>query len=224
MQWPLVLSGLAMGLAAMPHCAVMCAAPCSALSGHQGMPAFQLGRLISYCAVGALSAYSVSTVGVWSQSVPALRPLWTLLHLAFMSLGLWWLATGEHPAWMRRDATIPVHVTTGGRQLLRSGLGGMAWVAWPCAALQGGILLASLGNGPGVGALVMAAFALASMPGLLLGPWALRRWRTWQGSRLDPGRLASVAFRVGGAGLVMTSGWALTRGLWHSVWAWCGGT
>lgn len=226
MQWPLVLSGLAMGLAAMPHCALMCAAPCSALTRDQGMTAFQVGRLVSYGIVGGLSAYSVSTLGVWSQSVPALRPLWTLLHLAFLSLGLWWLATGQHPAWMRREAAVPMRMVSGPRPrlkpMVRSGLGGLAWVAWPCAALQGAILLASLGSGPGTGVLVMLAFALASMPGLLAAPWAMKQWRTWRGSAADPDRLASVAFRVGGAGLVMTSGWALTRGIWHSLAAWCG--
>lgn len=223
MQWPLVISGLALGLAAMPHCAIMCAAPCAALSGDKGMPAFQTGRLLGYVAAGALSAYSVSILGAWTQAVPALRPLWTLLHLAFLSLGLWWLVTGAHPAWLRRDVAVPVHAASQGKQWMRAGAGGLAWVAWPCAALQGAILLASLGNGPGAGALVMAAFALASMPGLLIAPWALQRWRASQGSRIDPDRLAKLAFRVGGAGLVMTSGWALTRGIWHSLWAWCGG-
>lgn len=225
MQWPLLLSGLAMGLAAMPHCAFMCAAPCSALTQGRGteVALFSLGRLIGYSLVGALSAYSVATLGVWSQSVPALRPLWTLLHLAFLSLGLWWLITGRHPVWLRRDAAMPVQVPGHPRRLLRSGMGGLAWVAWPCAALQGAILLAALGNGPVVGALVMAAFALASMPGLLVAPWAMKRWRAGPGASADPSRLATLAFRLGGAGLVMSSGWALTRGIWHSLWLWCGG-
>lgn len=224
MQWPLLLSGLAMGLAAMPHCAFMCAAPCAALTRDQGMVAFQGGRLLSYAAIGALSAYSVSTLGAWSQSVPALRPWWTLLHLAFLGLGLWWLLTGQHPAWMRRDATVSLgHAKGGGRLVMvRAGLGGLAWVAWPCAALQAALLLASLGNGPREGALVMTAFALASMPGLLVAPWALRRWQAWRGAKADPQWLASAAFRIGGAGLVITSSWALTRGIWHSLLAWCG--
>lgn len=230
MQWPLVLSGLAMGLAAMPHCAFMCAAPCAALTRGQGVIPFQLGRLLGYGAVGALSAYSVSNLGLWAQSVPALRPLWTLLHLAFLSLGLWWLATGRHPAWMRREVVAPVTFAHVGsrlapsRVMVRSGLGGLAWVAWPCAALQGAILLASLGNDPGAGALVMGAFAVASMPGLLVAPWAMKRWQAWRGEKkTDPDRLASLAFRIGGAGLTMTSAWALTHGIWHSLWVWCGG-
>lgn len=222
MQWPLVISGLAMGLAAMPHCALMCAAPCAALTRGQGVGLFQAGRLLGYAAAGALSAYSVSTLGVWSQAAPALRPLWTLLHLAFLCLGLWWLATGQHPAWMRRDAATPIHGLSVGGAWLRSGVGGLAWVAWPCAALQGAILLASLGNGPEVGALVMAAFALASMPGLVVAPWALRRWQAWRGAKTDPARLASLAFRLGGVGLILSSGWALTRGIWHDIGVWCG--
>lgn len=229
MQWPLLLSGLAMGLAAMPHCAFMCSAPCSALTQGRGaaVVVFSLGRLLGYCLLGALSAYSVSTLGWWSQSSPALRPLWTMLHLAFLGLGLWWLTTGRHPAWLRRDAAMPVQIVPGRGgvlRLVRSATGGLAWVAWPCAALQGALLLAALGNGPATGALVMAAFALASMPGLLLAPWALKHWRAWRGPAAAPDRLlASLAFRLGGAGLVMSSGWALTRGIWHSLWVWCGG-
>ena len=29
MQWPLILAGLAMGVAATPHCTLMCGAPCA---------------------------------------------------------------------------------------------------------------------------------------------------------------------------------------------------
>mgnify|MGYP000320034507 CR=1 FL=1 len=66
---------------------------------------------------------------------------------------------------------------------------GPALVVDEFGSLQGAIMLASLGNGLAVGALVMVAFALASMPGLLAAPWALKRWRTWQGASADPKRL-----------------------------------
>lgn len=224
MQWPLILAGLAMGVAATPHCAVMCAAPCAAVTrgDKHSATSFQVGRLISYMLVGALAAYSVSTLGVWSETVPALRPLWTLLHLACLGLGLWWLFTGEQPTWMRRDDTVSV-IRMPGRHspVMRAGLTGLAWAAWPCAALQGALVLAALANTPLAGALVMGAFSVASMPGLLLAPWAWKRWQAHHGTTISPGQLSLHGFRIAGIGLVLASGWALTHDLWQRFATWC---
>ena len=95
MEWPLILAGLAMGVAATPHCAVMCGAPCAALTQGCARTAsgFHAGRLFGYMAAGAVAASSIAALGTWSQAAPALRPLWTMLHLAFLALGLWWLVT-----------------------------------------------------------------------------------------------------------------------------------
>ncbi|MBC7701014.1 sulfite exporter TauE/SafE family protein [Aquabacterium sp.] len=224
MQWPLILAGLAMGVAATPHCAVMCAAPCSALTGgdKHSTTSFQVGRLISYMLVGSLAACSVATLGVWSEAVPALRPLWTLLHLAFMGLGLWWVLTGEQPAWLRRDDTVSI-IRMPGRQspVLRAGLSGLVWAAWPCAALQAALVLAALANTPLAGAMVMGAFAVASMPGLLLAPWAWKHWQAHHGTTPSPGQLSLHGFRIAGLGLVLACGWALTHDLWQRFATWC---
>jgi len=84
MQWPLVLAGLAMGVAATPHCAVMCGAPCAALTQGcaRSSAGFHAGRLLGYMAAGAVAASSVAALGTWSTAAPALRPLWVLLQLA----------------------------------------------------------------------------------------------------------------------------------------------
>ena len=223
MSWPLILAGLALGVAATPHCTVMCGAPCAALTRGCGrsVAGFQAGRLVGYMAGGALAAASVAALGAWSQAAPALRPLWTLLHLAFLALGLWWLATGRQPAWMRRSAAVPVRVVGRRTRSLRATIAGLAWVAWPCAALQGALLVAALASSPVDGALVMAAFALASMPGLIAAPWAWARWQAWRGATLAPAQVAVLGLRIGGCALVLASGWALTHGLWERVAAWC---
>ncbi|MEO7150921.1 MAG: sulfite exporter TauE/SafE family protein [Burkholderiaceae bacterium] len=223
MAWSLVLAGLALGVAATPHCAVMCGAPCAALTqGRAGATSgFHLGRLLGYMAAGALTASGVAALAAWTQAAPALRPFWTLLHLAFLGLGLWWMATGRQPAWMLRRAGTDALVHLHGRKR-RAALAGLAWVAWPCAALQGALLLAALANSPQGGALVMAAFALASMPGLAVAPWAWARWRAWRGNvAIAPGQVALLGFRVAGAGLVLASGWTLTHGIWERFAAWC---
>jgi len=225
MEWPLILAGLAMGVAATPHCAVMCGAPCAAMTQGctRNASGFHAGRLFGYMAAGAVAASSIAALGTWSQAAPALRPLWTMLHLAFLALGLWWLVTGRQPLWMRRSAAVSVPVRMVGRRArpLRAGLAGLAWVAWPCAALQGALLLAALANTALGGALVMGAFALASLPALAAAPWAWARWQRRRGGALAPGQVAVLGFRVAGIGLVVVSGWALTHGLWLRVAAWC---
>lgn len=226
MDAPLILAGLAMGVAASPHCAVMCGAPCAALTNgcRRNATGFHLGRLLGYMAGGALAASSVAALGAWSQAAPALRPLWTLLHLAFLALGLWWLASGRQPDWMKRGGAVPVRIVGHRGRPLRSGLAGLAWVAWPCGALQGALLLSALANGPQGGALVMAGFAIGSMPALAVAPWAWARWQAVRGNAASPvsqARVASLGFRVAGLGLVLGSGWALTHGVWERLAAWC---
>lgn len=228
MDAPLLLAGLAMGVAASPHCAAMCSAPCAAVTGGCSTNAggFHVGRTLGYMAGGAVAAWSVQVLGSWSQHAPALRPLWTLLHLALLALGLWWLMRGEHPAWLQRQVSnwAPIRFLGQKRKPLRATLAGMLWVAWPCAALQSALLLAALASTPQGGALVMGAFALGSLPALAAAPWAWARWQRARGREAAspaPGQVATLGYRVAGAGLVLASGWALTHGLWERFAAWC---
>ena len=228
----LILAGLAMGVVASPHCITMCGAPCAALTSgcRRTATGFHLGRLIGYTAGGAVAASSVAALGSWSQAAPALRPVWMLLHLGFLALGLWWLATGRQATWMQRGAAAtPINIVgrkgREGRQsrVVRTSLIGLAWVAWPCAALQTALLLAALANNALGGGLTMAAFAIGSMPALALAPWARTRWQARSGgSTPSSEQMATLGFRVAGLSLMLASGWALTQGLWLRVAAWCG--
>ncbi len=224
MDAALILAGLTMGIVASPHCVAMCGAPCAALTSGCGRSAtgFHLGRLLGYTAGGAIAASSVAALGAWSQIAPALRPLWTLLHLAFLALGLWWLTTGRQPHWMQRNAVVPVRVVGRHGRPLRASLAGLAWVAWPCGALQAALLLSALSSTAQGGALTMAAFAMGSMPGLALAPWAVARWQSMAGRRPLRVQWATLGFRLAGLGLVLGSGWALTHGLWQRLAVWCG--
>jgi uncharacterized protein len=89
-----------MGLAGLPHCAAMCAAPCAAVArGGAASPAvFQAARIAGYAAGGALAAWSVGALRDGLALAPVLRPLWTLLHLAALAAGLWMLWRGQWPA------------------------------------------------------------------------------------------------------------------------------
>lgn len=239
MDVPLILAGLAAGVAASPHCAAMCGAPCAALTGgcRRSAGGFHLGRLAGYMTGGAVAAGSVSALAAWSQVAPSVRPLWTLLHLAVLALGLWWLTTGRPAVWLDRGATaaltlpssagagagvLPLRFLSRSGKPVRAGLGGLAWVAWPCAALQAALLLAAMASGPVGGALVMGAFALGSMPVLMFGPWLWTRWQARRGRlAVSSAQASTLGHRVAGAGLVVAAGWALTHGLWERVAAWC---
>lgn len=238
MQTALILAGLAMGVAASPHCVAMCGAPCAALTSgcRRSASGFHVGRLLGYMAGGAVAAGSVSLLAAWSQTAPALRPLWMLLHLAFFALGAWWLLTGRQPDFMKRggavpavaNGLVPVSFARTRQRTWRAWLAGAAWVAWPCGALQAALLLSALANSPQGGALVMAAFAIGSMPALAMAPWVWSRWQALRGAAASnsaatsAAEVATLGFRVAGASLLLASGWVLTHGLWQRFAAWCG--
>ncbi len=250
MNFTVILAAATLGLAGMPHCAAMCAPACLALwgstargdapgmTGHRRrMFVFLLGRTLSYAAVGGLAAAGVGALEAWAQVAPWLRPVWAMLHASGLALGLWLWVVGRQPAWMAqwgrtRRLQAPdgeqeaARVTWHGRftrtpetwaGIGRSGVAGLFWVGWPCGLLQSALLVASLGNSATVGALAMAAFAAVSA--VPLGVSA----RLWE--RLGQGhstRFQTLAVRAAGAMLVLGSGFALGRDVWHQVAAYCG--
>ncbi|HQC98064.1 MAG TPA: sulfite exporter TauE/SafE family protein [Aquabacterium sp.] len=230
MDQALLLSAVLMGLAGTPHCLAMCGAACTAASGGgQGgrLLAFHIGRLVAYAAAGAVAAASVGSLAALGQAVGALRPLWTLVHMAALALGLFLLWQGRQPGWMERlgraRTDMVQHRDSNGWQVVRgparsAGIG-LAWVAWPCGLLQSALLVAALANSAAAGALVMGGFAAASAAGLLLGPalW----WRITGGRPGAAAASPAVAVRWAGAALALASAWALGHGLWMRVVAWC---
>jgi sulfite exporter TauE/SafE len=174
----LFLSAVLMGLAGTPHCLAMCGAACTAASAG-GKPRdllpFHLGRLLAYAGAGAVAAASVGSLAALGQAVAALRPLWTMVHMAALALGLYLVWQGRQPAWMERlgrsRSTAVPHRPGERWQAVRgparsAGLG-LAWVAWPCGLLQSALLVASLANTAWSGAAVMAGFAGASAAGVV---------------------------------------------------------
>jgi len=220
MNASLIVAGLALGAGAVPHCALMCGAPCAAVTRGRARDGalFQLGRLAGYALAGAVAATVMAAVSIWMQARPWLAPMWTLVQLAFLALGLWWLATGRMPARFLRDGPAPA---ASGRPATpwRAGAAGLAWVAWPCGVLQGALLLATLAGNAAAGAAVMAAFALASGPGLLAAPVVWSAWRRLAG----PGRgdVKALGYRVAGAALCVTASIALVHTLQERVAALC---
>jgi hypothetical protein len=229
-QGSLVAAAALMGLAGLPHCLAMCAAPCAAVTGggkSAAQIAFQSARLAGYAAAGAVAAWSVGALREGLAFAPALRPLWTLLHLAALAVGLCMLWQGRWPALWRRNAGLSAPQRDGWQRItlpLRSAGAGAAWIAWPCALSQSALLVAALGSTPAQGAAAMTAFAVASSPALWLGPALARRWQRLRVSAGATAALRDAAWPMRAAGALLAGGsaWALGHGLWQPFAAWCG--
>lgn len=232
MELALIFSAALMGLAGAPHCLAMCGGvsagviqACGRERSTGAMLAFHFGRLMSYAAGGAVAASSVALLRTLGESAPVVKPFWTLLHLAALGFGLWLLWTGRQPEWMQgKGRALPPELAANGWQRmkgpLRAGATGSLWVAWPCGLLQSALVVATLGNTAAAGAMVMAAFAVTSSMGLIMGP-AL--WVRLAGQRSLSLTASAWAVRLAGAGLASASAWALGHGLWVRVVAFCFG-
>jgi sulfite exporter TauE/SafE len=224
MDSALAASALLMGLAGGPHCAVMCGAAYGGIARGAGptgarraMVALHLGRLAGYAAAGALVSASVSGLVRLGGLAPVLAPLWTMVHVAAVALGLWLAVAGRAPAWLagagRHGARLmqaqPVRFFARMPRSGRAAAIGACWAAMPCGLLQSALIVAALASGPLQGAGVMASFALASAVSLALAPTL---WVRLYGMKGALGR-AGLAERLAGVLLAVASGFALVHGL-----------
>src|SRR5262249_53330311 len=147
--------------------------------------AFHLGRGLSYGLAGAVAAASAGTLAGWAQASRSLLAIWVLVHAGLLVLGAFLLVRGRMPAlpagvaWrLGRPLPASPALASGWQPMRgprsRAGLAGLAWVAWPCAALQGALVVAAMASTPLQGFLAMAAFALSSSAGLWLAPYLWR--------------------------------------------------
>ena len=110
MDLTLAATALLMGLAGGPHCLALCGAACAGLGRSQvgqstrALWVFQAGRLVGYSALGALAAASMQGLGWLSVHSAALRPVWTLFHVAAALLGLMLVLQARQPVWLEESA------------------------------------------------------------------------------------------------------------------------
>ena len=222
----LTLAGTAfvMGLVGGPHCLAMCGAACGGVIRGvgarpvAGMWTFQGGRLLGYSIAGGAAGLAMQSFAWLSSNTAALKPVWTLFHLAVLLWGLMLLAQARQPAWVESAGRSvwsrirPMAQRPGG--LLATGA---LWAFMPCGLLYSALLVAALSGGPLEGALCMALFAAGSGISLGLAPSALRKLQQWANSlRKDWGT------RIAGLLLAATAAWALWMDMAHRVAEWCG--
>ena len=223
MTWSLAATAVLMGLAGGPHCIAMCGAACAGI-GQAGAPRgtlaigwFQVGRLTGYTLLGALAAASMQGLGWLTVQSAALRPLWTMVHVAAELLGAMLLIWARQPVWLEWGARrVWARVRTVTQRFgLAAPLGvGVAWALLPCGLLYSAAMVAALAGSVTGGAAVMALFALGSGLTLWLGPWLLLR--------LGRSGRGAWGMRLAGLALLLTSAWGLWMGLMHDQAPWCG--
>jgi hypothetical protein len=222
MQTSLAVTALIMGLAGGPHCIAMCGAACAGIGQAAGphktsaMWLFQAGRVVGYSALGSLAAASMQGLGWLTVQSAALRPVWTLFHVATFVLGALLLAKAEQPVWLEQMGK---KIWQGARSLAAGrGRGaplviGALWTFLPCGLLYSALLVAALTGSAIEGAGVMALFALGTTVSLMAGPWL---WLRLRGSNSG-----ALGMRLAGLALAASSAWALWMAFAHDSAPWC---
>jgi len=239
MQLALASTALVMGLTGGAHCLAMCAAPCALLTGaapaqsgtqaiqwqpqrrHRLLRAvgFHAGRLLGYALAGAAVALAMERLVWLGQYSPAVRPVWSMLHVVILAWGLMMLLAARQPAWIEsagRFAWAKVRPLVA--QPAGLFLSGMAWALLPCGLLYTALLMAALSGSASNGALCMLLFGVGSGLWLITGPWLWGQLR----QRVNALGQGQWGTRLAGAVLLIMGAWALWMDIVHGQPApWC---
>ena len=206
MQTALLASSFLLGLLSGSHCLAMCGPACVALQSAPAdaqvmfdarqpqapvarkssfkslfppsILRFQLGRLISYSAFGAIVAASVQALAWGSASMEGLKSIWTIWHALVLVWGLILLLWGRQVLWLQGPAQRIWTKLKSALARRNSLYVGLVWVFLPCGLLYAALLQASLTANALQGALAMALFALGSSLWLFAAPAV---WQVLQG-------------------------------------------
>lgn len=239
---PFLYAAALAGLAGGVHCASMCGGVVTALSSQapsgsrrviplvalpvsprlQLQLAYNAGRILTYCLLGALVGSVGSAALIMAHIAPIERLLFGAAHAFMLLIGLYLL--GWLPALQRIESVGVVlwrrlqpllrHVLPANTPLRALGMG-LLWGCVPCGMVYTLLISAMLSGSASNGALVMLAFGVGTLPnvlglGLLAGAggqWL--RSRAWR--------------RLGGALVVLLGAWGIwnatqpTGGLLHTL-------
>jgi sulfite exporter TauE/SafE len=187
----------AAGLASGVHCVAMCGGIAAAFDARRVIPirqeavwprriAFNLGRISTYCAAGAIAG-AAGAAAYASGVLPAQETLQVAASVMLVFVGLHLAGAGRLlspiealglPLW-RRLQPLAAHLLPA-RTLPRAYAAGMAWGGLPCAMVYAALAAATSAGSPLRGALAMAAFGLGTLPFLLAAGWLAARLRAWR--------------------------------------------
>lgn len=217
-MWTAVIAGAAAGLASVPHCTAMCgplaAYACSGRPGASGQGRYQLGRFISYSALGGVAgaiggATAVSLPGAWGGALLS----WSLaLGLGLAAFRLW--RRPEQPLISLRTHKEERSESRGSRALQALGrhpfFVGLGTALLPCGALAAAVLIAASTGTAVLGALSMLAFAVVSGVGLVGAAWVFERFS--RRPRPATSRVLAVVLALGSVMFVIRPVHALRHG------------
>jgi len=101
-NFALVSTAAAIGLAGGVHCVAMCGSPSVVAVPAKAIMPFQVGRITGYSVLGAIAALGAAGFAEVATNAAWLRPFWIMMHAAMLLLGGWMLVTGKHPAWLQQ--------------------------------------------------------------------------------------------------------------------------
>ena len=226
MQSSLFATTLLMGLVGGPHCVAMCGAACAGLGQAAGgrknsaILGFQAGRVLGYSVLGALAGASMQGLGWLTVQTSALRPVWSMLHLAALLLGLVLLFRARQPIWLEA-AGKKIWSRAKGMGYRRGAaplLLGSLWALLPCGLLYSAVAVAALAGGPLQGAVAMAMFAVGTSLSMTAAPWLWLRLRL-RGQAA--GNQDAWGVRLAGLALATSAAWGLWMGLVNGAAPWC---
>ncbi len=172
------------------HCALMCGGINAALSGpsanadlRQRLWTLHGGRVCGYALLGGAAGGLGAALLLGARQLGWVLDLRLLAALGLVVLGLCILAGPRSVC----CALSPGRAGPGRRKTFALGL---AWAAVPCPTLYAAAAVAALSASPLLGALMMGAFAIGTIPALSAQAWAAQRF--WPQSRISRGSLVLV--------------------------------
>jgi sulfite exporter TauE/SafE len=200
----IALNGLALGLSSTLHCAGMCGAiSCSLLLAQETASHRSLRTAFALTHAGRVAAYTLAGAIVGAIGAPAIGALdrdvaFRLLQWAGAASLIWiGLSTGglvpsisiiDRGLTSIADAVARVHSAAQQRMFVPL-LSGLAWGLMPCAMVYAALFTAMLTGSAVGGAVIMGAFGIGTLPGLIAASFGLRRLARVSQSR--PQRIAA---------------------------------
>lgn len=192
-----LITALLAGLLGGAHCVGMCGGIVAAMSlqggRRQPLPfhlGYNLGRMASYAAGGALAGLVGSAAFLSERLLPLQTGLYVLAQVVLILMGLYLAGLSRAVLWLERAGSTlwkrlqPVF----GRLLpIRDFKGalaaGLVWGWLPCGLVYSVLVTALASGNAASGALLMLAFGLGTLPNLLAMGWAAERLRALAAKR-----------------------------------------
>lgn len=185
--WPFFIAGLLSGW----HCAGMCGGIVGALTAGSA-PRFSLhlaynsGRIASYVLAGALAGAAGGGSMMLAEGLPLRLALFIFANCLLLCMSAYLLGAGHALIWLERSGQVFWRrIQPLGRRFIparhvgQALLLGLVWGWLPCGLVYVALASALASGSSKAGATIMLAFALGTLPNLLLAAFLLTRLQKW---------------------------------------------